>query len=405
MTRPLKIALLGYRSHPHVGGQGIYIRHLSRALSQLGHQVDVYSGPPYPEIDAPAHLIKVPSLNLYEVEKPFRALRPKHLLSQTDLYEWWSKVSGSFGEPYVFGQRAYKLLAQQDYDIIHDNQSLAWGLVKLTQKNHKVVSTIHHPIHMDLQLALEAENDWFMRLLKRRWYGFLSMQEKVAEKIGHVITVSETSKRDIIKFFALDPNRITVIHNGVDTARFRPLDHICQVPYRIITTASSDQPLKGLAHLLEAIATLRHDFPKIHLDIIGKPKNTTEKKIKELGLTNNISFSSGLSELALIEKYSSASVAVCPSLYEGFGLPLAEAMACGVPTIASDGGAQKEVAGTAAITYPAGKTERLVAALGKLLADPKQQRVIGLTGRKHIESNFSWHKVALELTSFYRQFV
>ncbi len=401
--RPLKIALLGYRSHPHVGGQGIYIRHLSRSLTLLGHEVDVYSGPPYPELDSQVKLIKIPSLDLYSVENVFTALRPKHFTSALDLYEWWSKVSGSFAEPYTFGERIVKRLWGTHYDIIHDNQSLAYGLLKLSRNHQRVVSTIHHPIHRDLEIAINDEKDWFMRALKRRWYSFLKMQEKVADNLENIITVSETSKEDIVKYFRISAQKIRVIHNGVDTNTFRPLENTTRRSYQLITTASSDQPIKGLPHLLKAMSQLVDQFPQLHLNIIGKPKDSTVALIAKLGIKKHVSFSSNISEKTLIEKYAQSSIAVCPSLYEGFGLPLAEAMACGLPVVASNGGAQKEIAGQAALTYPAGDTGALVENIRYLIANPNEQLALGKKGRMHIEKNFSWNSVAEQLSDYYYQ--
>ena len=101
---PLRIALLGYRSKPHAGGQGVYIKYLSKALVDAGHSVDVISGPPYPEVDPRVRLIKLPSLDLYE--NGLWSLRPRHLRSLSNIIEWTSKLTGGFAEPYTFGRRA-----------------------------------------------------------------------------------------------------------------------------------------------------------------------------------------------------------------------------------------------------------------------------------------------------------
>ena len=402
---PLRIALLGYRSHPFVGGQGIYIKYLSRALSQLGHSVDVYSGPPYPDVDDNVQLIKVPSLDLYAVDKPFRALTLKHCLSWTDFHEWWSKVSGLFGEPQAFGRRAHKLLKHSDYDIIHDNQSLSYGLLRLIKQKHNLVATIHHPIHRDRELAIQAEQGRLMRMLKKRWYSFLTMQEQVVNKLEHIITVSETSKSDIVSAFDVNPNKVTVIGNGVDTSVFRPQPDIQRDSFRLITTSSSDQPLKGLPVLLEAIANLKTQFPELHLEIIGTLKSggATEQKLAQLGLTHHVTFSSGISTEELVEKYARATIAVCPSLYEGFGLPLIEAMACGIPVVTSDGGALKEVAGDAAHIFAAGDSQHLTEQLNTLLRDQAKQRQFSKKSRDHVLKHYCWNNVAERLTHYYSE--
>ena len=110
LQRPLRIALLGYRSNPYSGGQGVYIKYLSRALTALGHEVDVISGEPYPELDANVRLIKLPGLNLFEAPNHVTALRLRHLRSATDFFEWLSMLSGGFPEPYTFGRRVERWL-------------------------------------------------------------------------------------------------------------------------------------------------------------------------------------------------------------------------------------------------------------------------------------------------------
>ncbi len=403
--RPRKIALLGYRSAPFVGGQGIYLKYLSRALVALGHEVDVYSGQPYPELDANVTLIKVPSLDLFAHKNHVWALRPKHLRSYTDVVEWWSMLTGGFAEPYTFGRRVTKALSGKHYDIIHDNQSLCFGLLALQKRGTPVVSTIHHPIHRDLEIALAAAPRWGDRLLIKRWYSFLRMQNRVVQKLKHVITVSQASQRDIKKYFLRDDSKTPVIPNGIDTHTFRPLPHIARTPFRVITTASSDQPLKGLSYLLEAIAQLKPRYPQLHLQVIGKLKQdgATQALLDRLALGSSVSFISGISTEHLVEQFAEASVMVCPSLYEGFGLPVGEAMACGLPVIATDGGALPEVVGDAGVIVAKGQTDALANALAELFNAPEDARRLGEQARQRIETTFSWQAVATSLSHYYEK--
>lgn len=406
-VNPLKIALLGYRSHPFVGGQGIYIKYLSAALAALGHRVDVYSGPPYPDLDDTVNLIKVPSLDLFEQPDHVTALRPKHLLSYTDTIEWLSMLTGGFSEPYTFGRRVKRLLRKQHYDIIHDNQSLCYGLLDLQKRGACVVSTIHHPIHRDREIALAAATRTGDKLLIKRWYSFLRMQTKVARKLKHIVTVSQTSQRDIAKYFNRSTEQTRVIVNGIDTEVFKPLSNIQRKPFRIITTASSDQPLKGLAFLLRAIAQLRAQYPQIHLQVIGKlkPDSESAKLLQSLQLNDNVSFSSGISTEQLVEHYAAASAMVCPSLYEGFGLPLGEAMACALPVVTSDGGALPEVVGDAGLVVKSGDSDAIAKQLSRLFENPSLAAELGLRARQHIVSKFSWKTVANDLTHYYQSII
>ena len=403
--RPLKIALLGYRSDPHVGGQGIYLHYLSRALYQLGHEVHVYSGPPYPNLASGVKLIKVPSLDLYASENHVRALRWQHLRSFTDTWEWFAMLTGGFAEPYTFGRRILKTLQRQHYDVIHDNQSLCYGLLTLQKLGLPVVSTIHHPIHRDLQHALQAANNWRHALLIKRWYSFLRMQERVAAKLEHVITVSQQSRLDIEHFFKREPSRTHVVANGIDTDTFKPLPEVARKNHQLITTASSDQPLKGLAVLLESFAELQKEIPSLKLVIVGKipSDGPSSKLIQDLNLTEHVQCFTGISTQELVKLYAESTLAVVPSLYEGFGLPLGEAMSCGVPVVSSDGGALPEVVGKAGLVVSAGSAAALTQAIKALLQHPLQRQQLGRKARQRIVENFCWQQVAQQLTDYYRQ--
>lgn len=406
-SRALRIALLGYRSHPHVGGQGIYLQYLSKALVDLGHSVDVISGPPYPELDPRVNLIQLPSLDLYAHPNPTRALRPQHFLSLADFYEWWSKLSGAFGEPYSFGRRvvSYFKKHQPPYDIVHDNQSLCYGLLALQKRGVNIIATVHHPITRDRDLALAAATGKGQRWLINRWYSFLVMQKKVVQQLNHVVTVSQQSRLDITTAFNRPAEKMDVIANGVDTSIFKPLTEIERIPFRLITTASSDQPLKGLSVLLRALAQLRGEFPALQLMVIGKLKEQgeTEKELQSLQLQNVVQFKSGISNQQLVEEYAQASIAIVPSLYEGFGLPAAEAMACGIPLICSDGGALPEVVGSAARLVRAGMLADLQEALHELLKNPQTCTTLGERGRTHILQQLSWDCVGKKMEQFYYQ--
>lgn len=401
---PLKIALLGYRSAPHVGGQGIYLKYLSSALAELGHEVHVYSGPPYPDLPQNVSLIKVPSLDLYACDNHITALRLRHLKSFTDTWEWWSMLTGGFAEPYTFGRRICRLLQHQQYDIVHDNQSLCYGLLKLQNHGAKVVATIHHPVHRDREIAIAAQRDWGMRLLVRRWYSFINMQEKVVRNLQHLVTVSHTSQRDINNHFKLG-QPAQVIPNGIDTTLFKPLANVKKSPCRLITTASSDQPLKGLKYLILALKEVSQTIPQIELRIIGQLGEQSENQqlINRLNLGKNVSFTTGISSEQLVMEYNQARIAVCPSLYEGFGLPAGEAMACELPVVSTDGGALPEVIGDAGMVVPQANATALAQAIIHLLHHPEQAQALGERARERIVANFCWHRVAQQLTNYYRE--
>jgi glycosyltransferase involved in cell wall biosynthesis len=403
----LRIALLGYRSNPYSGGQGVYLKYLSRALVEAGHRVDVISGEPYPELDDRVRLIKLPGLNLFAKDNHVTALRPKHLLSATDFFEWFSMLTGGFPEPYTFGRRLQHHFANSDrgYDLIHDNQSLSYGLLRLARSGTPVVCTIHHPITWDRDIALAHGKDWRERLLIKRWHSFLRMQTRVARRLEHVVTVSDRSKQDICAAFDIPPERVTVVYNGIDTDAFRPEPSIARNRWQLITTASADQPLKGTQHLIPAFAELCNSFEKLRLVFIGKPKpgGKTERLIARLGVKDRIRFVHGISTDEIRYLYAGSAIAVVPSEYEGFGLPAGEAMACATPVVATDGGALPEVVGDAGRIVPSKNPGALAAAIAELLRDDRQRTALGLAGRDRIVDRFSWERAAEQMVDLYRR--
>jgi len=403
------ICLLGYRSHPHVGGQGIYINYLSKALVDLGHKVDVISGQPYPELDPRVNLIKMPSLDLFAAKDHVTALRPRHLKSFSDTFEWFTMLTGGFAEPYTFGRRVVKYLKNQShqYDIVHDNQCLAYGLLSLQTSGLPTVATVHHPITRDRKLALDAARNWKQRLLIRRWHSFLNMQARVVKKLEHIITVSEQSRQDIASEFKRPIDTIDLMYNGIDTEVFRALPHIEREEHLLITTASADQPLKGLRYLLEALALLRPQYPDLKLLVIGKLRlgGDTERRLQKLQLMSAVEFVSGISTESLVEHYNRATVAISPSLYEGFGLPAGEAMACETPVISSDGGALPEVVGDAGLIVPKANDLALAEAIEQMLKHPDRRRAFGIAGRQRIQEKFSWAVKARRLSHYYNNII
>jgi len=407
LDRPLHIALLGYRSQPHGGGQGIYLRYLSKALVDAGHRVDVISGPPYPELDDRVRLIRLPSLDLFA--NGLGSLRPRHLLSATDMIEWCSKLSGGFAEPYTFGRRvrAYLRRHGRHYDLIHDNQSLSYGVLRLQSEGFPLVTTVHHPITHDLRIAIRAARNLPERLLVRRWHSFLRMQGRVARRLRHVITVSEQSRQDIARDFRRPVDTIDLIHNGIDTAVFRPLAHVERRPRRLMATASADAPLKGMRYLLKAYAALLHDYPDLELLVVGRPQpgGKTEQLLERLDLTCRVRFVSGISTPALVRYYAEATLAVVPSIYEGFGLPAGEAMACAVPVVATNGGALPEIVDDAGVLVPTADAEALATAIDRLLQDPAERARLGEAGRERICKTYSWSVCAQQLVAYYRHVI
>ena len=400
---PLRIAILGYRSDPYGGGQGVYIKYLSKALVEAGHRVDVISGPPYPQLDPRVRLIRLPSLDLFE--NGLCSLRWGHLHSWSNILEWLSKLSGGFAEPMTFGRRAVKYLRQHhgDYDLVHDNQSLSYGMLKLQQMGVPLVTTVHHPITSDLRIAIKAANKWWRKLLIYRWHSFLWMQKRVVRRLHNIVTVSECSRQDIARDFGLQPAGIHLVHNGIDTGEFRPLPKVQRKPLRLMATASADQPLKGLRYLLTAYARLLRSYPDLELLVVGKPRSggQTEKLLHKLGLADKVRFVNAISTQQLVHYYAEATLVVVPSVYEGFGLPAAEAMACAVPVVSTSGGALPEVVGDAGVQVPVRNVAALVREISTLLDDPRLREQLGARGYERITQKFCWRLTARNMSAYY----
>jgi len=123
---PLRIAFLIYRGNPHCGGQGVYSRHLTRELTALGHSVTMFAGQPWPVADDPVVLEKVPGLDLYRRENPFRVPWPYEFRTFDDLQEFAVMCTAGFPEPYAFSRRVYKALRDRrhEFDLLHDNHAV-----------------------------------------------------------------------------------------------------------------------------------------------------------------------------------------------------------------------------------------------------------------------------------------
>lgn len=401
----MRIALLSYRSKTHCGGQGVYVRHLSRGLAELGHDVEVFSGQPYPEgLDPRVTLTKVPSLDLYREPDPFRVPRPSEIRDRIDALELLTMWTAGFPEPRTFTMRVARILAERrdEFDVVHDNQSLGSDLLKIAGLGLPVVATVHHPITRDRVVDVAAAK-WWRKPLVRRWYGFAEMQKKVARQIPELLTVSSSSAADIAEDFGVAPGQLHIVPLGVNTELFKPAEQ--RVSGRIIAIASADVPLKGISHLLHAVSRLRVER-NLDVQLVSKlePNGPTEKLIAELGISDIVHSSSGLTDEELAGLLASAEVACIPSLYEGFSLPAVEAMASGTPIVASRAGALPEVVGPdgecARLVRPA-DVDELTAVLGQLLDSPLERRRLGAAGRQRVLDVFSWESVAAQTVSVY----
>jgi len=404
LAERLRVALLSYRSKPTCGGQGVYLRHISRELVALGHHVEVFSGQPYPELDEGVILNKVPSLDLYNDDDPFRTPKLREYRDWIDVLEVATMWTAGFPEPLTFSLRARRELEkrQGDFDVVQDNQTLGYGVLGI-KKFFPVVGTIHHPISVDRRIELKAAKGW-KKLSMRRWYGFVRMQSIVAPRLSPILTVSESSLADIHRDFGVPEANMRLIPLGVDTRFFHPRPELPKRPGSIVAVASADSPMKGVATLLRATAKLATERD-VHLTVVSKPTpgGPTEKLVSELSLGEHVTFVHGISDEALAELIATSEVSVVPSLYEGFSLPAVEHMASGTPLVASRTGALPEVVGDAAIQVEPGDPEELAAVLRRLLDSPEEREAVGRKGYDRAMERYAWPVVAQRTVEAYRE--
>ena len=396
----LNIAILSYRSAEFGGGQGVYVKDISKALQSAGHNVEVISGPPYPNLDNGIKLIKLPGLNLFETfsfKDRLKKIHKKRGKSLSDYYEFISVLLGGFPEPKTFGYRANKFLSKNNYDVIIDNQSISYGMLNI-QKNNPFIEIIHHPITFDFKFELAASKKIKYKISRYRWYSFLRMQKKVAPKIKNIITPSHSSKEGIIEEFDCSNDAVTVINNGLDTDEFSPIESVTPDPFRLITTASADVPLKGLDYSLRALKLLKKEFPKIHLIVIGKIKQGghTERLIRKLNISDSVFFKSNLSKNDIKELYASSSIAIVSSLYEGFGYPVIEAMSCEIPLIATNVSSIPELTSSFATLINSKDENAIEKNVKNILLNYKSYKERAIRGRNHIKQTFNWDKITSE---------
>ena len=397
----LNIAILSYRSAKFGGGQGVYIKDISFALSLMGHNVDIISGPPYPDLHDGVKLIKLPGLDLFETfsfKDRFKKFKKKKSKNFDDYYEFFIALAGGFPELRTFGNRANNYLKNiNNYDVIIDNQSISYGLIEI-QKRFPLIEIIHHPITFDFKFELAASKKIKYKISRYLWYSFLKMQKQVAPKLQNIITVSQSSKKGIIEEFNCKKNNILVINNGLDTEEFSPIEESVRDLNRLITTASADVPLKGLDYSLKALQILKKDNPNIHLIVIGSPKKGghTERLIKELNIKDNVFFKKHISKEEIRKLYSTSSVAIVSSLYEGFGYPVIEAMSCEVPLIATNVSSIPELVGKYGILIDPKDENLLSHKIKNVLSNYDEHKKTAIQGRQHIIKTFNWSKITNE---------
>ena len=411
----MRIALIVYQGNPSSGGQGIFVYYLSRELTRLGHEVHVIAGRPYPEVDEAVHFHKLKTFRMWDFmndidEYRFRT-NPILFFQPFNFFELLTTRLSLGSLLFAFSMRAYnklhELSREQPFDIVHDNQTLSYGILLMKEKGLPVVASIHHPLTIDRRNRLLQAKNIFEKMHTFLWFPWV-MQDYTARRLDRIITCSENSAALIQDELNLPPGRLQVIHYGADTDVFRPLDDVETEPNSILFVGDSEDRNKGARYLMEALHSLRHQVnfrvtfvdhrPPDHLKLVQRLKG-------KYRLYNHIDFHPRATTEELVRLYNRSQVVVSPSLHEGFGLPAVEAMACGVPVIATTAGALSEIIedGVTGILVPPADAVALNAALRRLLADPDLCRRMGQAGRERVLKNFTWRKTAERMVEAYEE--
>ncbi len=408
----MKICLMSYRGNPYCGGQGIYLMYVARELVKLGHEVHAIVGPPYPFEMEGVTLHRVSNHNYFNVKKDYiKPHKPFASFSPLNFYEFVASKFGIFPEIETFSIRAFlklrELLKEHRFDIIHDNQCLGYGFLLINYFGVPFVSTLHHPLSIDRSTWFEYPSTFGLKM-KRILYYPLLMQAVVSNRLDRIITVSHDSAREINKAFGVPMERQSVVYNGMDANIFYPVKGVQKRKNSLIFVGNVEDRKKGVIYLLKALTLTKN---RVHLTIVdgGAPnRNYVPRWIDRFGIQDRVSFTGKIPLEQLVELYSRTEVAVCPSLYEGFGFPAAEAMACEIPVIAATGGALPEVVGEHMKTgylVPPRDPEALAKGIDYLMDNPDVRHKMGKDARKRVLATFTWENSAREMVKVYEEVI
>lgn len=407
----MNICLLCYRGNPYSGGQGGYLFSLSQELARMGHRITILVGPPLPRPMPWARIVPVESLNLWGVRRDFLPpANPWAIFRPLNFFEWAVTRFGFFPEMLIFSIRVIPLLKEmlrfEKFDVIHDVQSLGYGLLLAKGFKRPVVTTVHHPLTIDYAASLERDRNFKEHYYTVVFYP-LKMQRRVIRRLDRVITSSEETAREISRSFRVRAEKIRNVYNGLDEEFLRPRSESQRDPKTLLFVGNTDDTKKGIVYLLKAMTLLPDDVTLTIVDQ-GKPGKTYAPGLVEgWRLSRRVRFTGKIPTASLKALYRESAVAVLPSLYEGFGLPAAEAMACETPVVATDVGALPEVVGGdgAGILLPPRNPEALAAAIRRILGDPTERMNMGKAGRRRVEELFTWKKVAERTVNVYRELI
>ncbi|MGD0764822.1 MAG: glycosyltransferase family 4 protein [Dehalococcoidia bacterium] len=409
----MRVCFLLHQGKMHSGGQGVYLYNVTKEIAALGHEVHVIAGPPYPETAPGVSIDRIPNFNLFEVlgtpdPEFYHGRHPLEFFRPLNFYELVTTRYGMFSGMSAFSIRAYDRLRElqrdRSFDIVHDVQSLGYGLLLIRAGGMPVVANIHHPLAVDRRNAVMQAKSLREKVRWIIFYPFF-MQNVVMKRIDRIITGSDHSAHSIMQVFGVPASHVEVIHDGVDTETFRPLEGVEKKRNGILFVGNSEDRNKGARYLVEALHILHREID-FHLTFVDRPREELKlvpSLVKRWGLQGRVTFTGRVSTEELVRLYNAAEILVSPSVYEGFGLPAAEAMACGVPVVSTTAGALPEVVadGVTGWLAPPGNATALADGIRRLMADPELRQRMGAAGRQRMLERFTWRETARKTVALY----
>ena len=405
--KKLKIGLLSYRSDPFSGGQGIYMKNVSEALQNRGHEVTIFSGNPLPIVSNKIKVVEINTPGYFETFNSFERFKIFQAQEKTrlDLWDFIETFTGTFTEPIFFGDRLLQntefAKTADSYDVFHDNQSISNYPDSI---NKKLITTLHHPIHVDRDIDLENESSFLRKLAIKRWFSFLNFQKKNLKKVKKIISPSKSSKKDICHYFQYPAEQISVIWNGIDLADCK-FHQRTSFNSEFVTIISSDVPMKNLRNILKALYLLKNDGLSAKLTIIGDLREDNKKLINDLDLNDLVSFRKKLPRNELIKILNASDIGIAASSYEGFGFPLVEMIATGLPVIVSDKASLPELAGDAGLKFNSDDVSDLKDKMKELVKNHALRDKLANNSKVRRDAFFGWDEYAKKLEDLFEEII
>lgn len=417
-SRRLKLCFVMYQGNMYSGGQGVYLHYITRELARMGHEVHVISGRPYPRLDEQVHHHRLHTysfwafLNGRDEHAYDHDHNPAAFFHPWNFYEFASTRASLASLFFTFSVRAYRKLRELEaahgpFDLVHDNQTLGYGILAMKRLlGKRVVASLHHPLAIDKANNVREARSLPGRITKEIWFPW-RMQSVVANGIDMVLTGSRNSAESVSRSMDIPLSHIRQTPYGVDSDVMRPLPDARRVPGTVLFVGDSEDRNKGARYLIEACALLARDvdFRLLFKDKKEKDMKVVPPLVWKHGLQRFVEYIPRLEVDELVRLYNTAQVVVSPSLYEGFGLPAAEAMACGAAVVATTAGAFPEFIddGRTGVLVPPGDAPALASAIRALLADEQRCAAMGVEASRDIRTRFTWERTARQTVALYEE--